>query len=140
MLGAPPANCAEDQRHIQKSEDAEKRAEQSAAIGFFDQGAQHKKGGVEQPQDERGSEAGVPSPPKAPDRMGPDGTGDQHDSREGQANFGGGDAEPIEFLAALPNVKEIGDKADEKRRESSPGAGHMQIKNTLDESHGAFFG
>ena len=140
MLRAPPADGAKDEGHVEESEDAEERAEQGAAIGLFDEGAKEEIGDVEEPEDERGGEARVPGPPDTPDGMSPDGSGDEHDGGEDEADFGGRDGEPIVFRGALPDVKKIGDEADEEGVHARPGAADVEIEDALDEAHGAFFG
>jgi len=137
MLRAPPANGKEDERDVEESENAEQCAQKSAPVGLLDEGAEKQIGNIEQPQDESRGKARVPGPPDTPDGVGPNGAGDEDNGDAHKADFGASNPEPVVFGTALPNVKQVGNKADEQGGLTGPGGGGMKIKNPLDEAHGA---
>src|SRR3974390_792920 len=137
VLCAPPANRKKDERNVEKSENAEQGAEEGAAIGLFNQRTEQQVGNIEEPEDEGGGEPGVPGPPDAPDRMGPDGAGNEYDGDTREAHFRAGDAKPIVLLIALPDVQEVCHEADEKDHFTGPRSGRMEVEDALDDAHGA---
>src|SRR5947209_17475569 len=63
------------------------------------------------------------------------------DHREkGHASFGRGHRQPVPLRRPAQQVGHAGDKSDEESDETRPGAGHVEIKDPLDEAHGALGG
>src|SRR4029077_10699188 len=131
MLRAPPANRAENDRHVNEGKNSKQRAQQSTAIRLFDQRAQQKIRNVQQPQNKCRSKPRVTATVNAPPGLGPDRSRNQNNRGEHQPNFRARYAEPVIFFLALPDVQKIAQKTDGKRSQPGPRAAYMKIKNPL---------
>src|ERR1700722_7848337 len=137
MLCAPPPNRKIHKRNIEKSEYAEYGRDDSSPFGIFDQSPQDYISDIENPQNKCGGESRVsPIPPNAPRGFGPDGTCDQRNSIKHQTHFNTRGCQPIPFEFSAPEIPNIPDESRAKRQDHHFSARGVEIKNTLQESHG----
>src|SRR5262245_35445672 len=64
--------------------------------------------------------------------------GDEDDGDAHQADLRAGDAQPIVFRLAFPDVKKVSEEAYKESRFAGPSRRCMEIENALDQAHGAF--
>src|SRR6185437_12793377 len=138
MLRAPQPIRRIHQRCIEKGEDAEDSGERRAALRFLNQSAQQQIRNVKQPEDKRGRQTRIPSPPNSPSRLAPKYAGGKPCRATDDAHFDGGDSQPIPFGLARNQPRDVGDQGDGKRREHGHPASEMKIKYSLDLVHGGF--
>src|SRR5579863_5935564 len=139
MRGAPKAVGDVNERDINISKDAEDGRKSGAALGLVHKTAEQDVGNVEEPEDEGGRKAGVPSPPNTPDGMGPDGAGDEANGAADHSDFRAGNAEPVPFEAARAEIGDVGKKRDGERRKHGNPGGQVHVEDALDKPHGALF-
>src|SRR5579862_634614 len=72
--------------------------------------------------------------------MGPDGAGDQADGHKADADLRSGNAEPIPTRVATAQIGDVREENKKESNERTPPTGHVEIKDALDQSHGAFGG
>src|ERR1039458_626789 len=133
MLRAPPLDRENHDGHVEEREDREYGRERGALRGLFNRAAQHEVAGVQQPADQRRSQAGVPRPPYAPRHAAPDGTGDQVPRHERQAHLSHTDCQRV-VLELLGDQKQ--DAGHERHRRAGQGRNrHRHVEEDDLENH-----
>ena len=96
------------------------------------QGCPQRQIADEEEEEKEGQrEPGVPGPPRAPDRLGPDRSGREHHEAERHADLGGGGGESVEPGVVQPEIERAGDSHQREGEQRAPGRRHVEVEDLL---------
>src|SRR6202042_2150106 len=93
---------------------------------------------VDEPENEGGGQARIPSPPDAPGAAAPERTSGEHDGAEDDTDFssgespGVGDLRAFRMAAAEGEESDGAEQADGEEEEREHGVGHMVVEDVRD--------
>ncbi len=135
MLPAPPDRRLVDDRHVDRSEDSEDRAEPRRLLAVVGVAANEQTSDEQQPEDQRRGDLGFPGPPDTPGRLGPQRPGGQHDRAQHHTGLGRGPGEVVPGQLPCAQVDDRRHEHHEHREEGHDRGGHVEVEDALGRTH-----
>src|SRR5580765_266021 len=123
-----------NERHQDHRHDADDSRESCPLGGYPDGGSEDLVSEQEEEEKESQRQARVPGPPRAPDRLSPDGTRSEHHGTEDRPDFGRRRGEAVEMLVAQPEIEDAGETGQANRQERTPRRWRMDVEDFLSQS------
>src|SRR6267143_1104467 len=131
MQRAEQKHAQVDERHETQSADAEHGgvagAEPRIPHGPPNQQIAH----VQEEEEQRGRQPGIPGPPRPPNRLAPDRAGREHDDREHRTHLRRRRCEPVQPRILQKQVKDPGQTYEDHRRFRPQRGRYVQIEDLL---------
>src|SRR5437667_7096220 len=89
---------------------------------------------VQEEQEQRGRQPGIPCPPRPPDRLSPNGAGREHDGRKHRTHLRRRRGEPVQPGILEEQIEDPGQAHQDHRRFRPERGGHVQVEDLLSGS------